>query len=86
MAEKKKKKVKKRAPTTKERIAKLEKRIAELEAMIPEASERQQGSYARQIRQLGEQLRIEKIHLTSKYGQIKRYVVSGSYGSGKLSR
>lgn len=82
----KKKKVKKRAPSTRERIAKLEKRIAELESLMPTASDRQQGSYLRQMRELNEQLRIERIHLTSKYSQVRHYTVSGSYGSGKLSR
>lgn len=85
MADKSKKKVKKRAPTTKERIAKLEKRIAELEALMPQGSDRQQGSYTRQIRELQEQLRIEKVHALSKYSQIRHYQVSGSYGSGKGS-
>ncbi|WP_327440250.1 hypothetical protein [Pseudomonas donghuensis] len=83
MTEKTNKKVKKRAPTTKERIAKLEKRIADLEALMPEASDRQQGSYTRQIRELQEQLRIEQVHALSKYSQVRHYKVSGSYGSGK---
>lgn len=83
MAGKAKKKVKKRAPTTRERIAKIEKRIAELEAMLPEASDRQQGSYARQMRELREQLRIEQMHALSKFSQVRAYKVSGSYGSGK---
>lgn len=83
MAKKEKKKVKKRAPTTKQRIAKLEKRIAELEALMPEASDRQQGSYLRQMRELREQLRIEHVHALSKFSQVRHYQVSGSYGSGK---
>lgn len=83
MARKEKKKVKKREPTTRQRIAKIEKRIAELEALLPEASDRQQGSYFRQLRELREQLRIEQVHALSKFSQIRAYQVSGSYGSGK---
>jgi transcription elongation GreA/GreB family factor len=83
MAKKTKKKVRKRAPNIRERIAKLERRVSELYALMPAGTDRQQGAYTREIRELQEQLRIERIHAVSKFSQVSTYKVSGSFGSGK---
>ncbi|MBG4631077.1 hypothetical protein I5F56_02340 [Pseudomonas aeruginosa] len=72
-----------RALSTKEKVARLEKQIEELEAALPEASSRRAGSIERQLRLLGEQLRIQKIHLVSKLDSVRHYTVSGSYGTGR---
>ncbi|WP_095110534.1 hypothetical protein [Pseudomonas sp. Irchel 3E20] len=83
MTKKSKKKVKKRAPSSRQRIAKLEKRVAEINALMPSGTTRQQGMYARELRELLEQIRIEKVHVLSQYSQVGVFKLSGSYGSGK---
>ncbi|ELK4895237.1 hypothetical protein RVS51_000063 [Pseudomonas aeruginosa] len=80
---KKAQKKRSRALSTKEKVARLEKQIEELEAALPEASSRRAGSIERQLRLLGEQLRIQKIHLVSKLDSVPHYTVSGSYGTGR---
>jgi len=67
--------------TTKERIARAEKIIAQLELELPDANLRRAGGIEKQLRQLRETLRIERVHLTSKIDRVRRYRVSGSYGS-----
>lgn len=67
--------------SVKERIERLERLIESLELALPDAQSRSAGSIERQLRLHREQLRIERVHLTSKIGQIRRYLVSGSYGS-----
>jgi hypothetical protein len=67
--------------TTKERIARIEKAIEALELELPDAPLRRAGSIDRQLRLHRENLRIERVHLASKINQIRRYKVSGSYGS-----
>jgi hypothetical protein len=67
--------------TTKDRIDKLQKLIESLELELPDAPLRRAGSIERQVRLNREYLRIERIHLASKINQIRRYKVSGSYGS-----
>ena len=74
---------KKRAPTRKQRIAKLEQQIAELEKTLPDADKLKGVRIERQIRLLSEQLRIERIHAVSKFSSIRRYAVSGCYGTGR---
>lgn len=67
--------------TTKERIERLQKLIETLELELPDAPLRRAGSIERQLRLHRENLRIERVHLASKINQIRRYKVSGSYGS-----
>lgn len=67
--------------TTKDRIARIEKLIETLLLELPDAPLRRAGSIERQLRLHRESLRIERVHLTSKINQIRRYKVSGSYGS-----
>lgn len=81
-ANKPRKKSDRKNPTTKERIARIEQLIASLELELPDATLRRAGSIERQIRLHRENLRVERVHLTSKINQVRRYTVSGSYGSG----
>ena len=76
-----KKKSDRKKLTTKERIARIEKLIASLELELSDAPLRRAGSIERQLRLHRENLRIERVHLASKIDQIRRYKVSGSYGS-----
>lgn len=70
-----------RRPAAQQRIARLEMLIEALLLELPGAALRRAGSIERQLRLHREQLRIERIHLVSKINQIRRYTVSGSYGS-----